>query len=485
MDRLLAPLRWLRLRVPVTAMVIFALSLGVALLLGYELFLQDGRRDIDVVIAREQARFDQAIRELLDDELTAPDGTAAAGGEPIDALEEAVRRYLQLNPSTESYWSIVTFLRDGRRMAAANGPPELEPLFATRTLPAGELNVRATVDSPAGEIRTSTVPVLLADEVVATFQIVAPLAPVRREALEATRLLAAAAGVTLLLGGILLTSSLWRSLTPLTALAQAARSTELRALDERVEVPDTADEVGVLAQEFNTMLDRLDASADAQRTFMASIGHELRTPITIARGHLELLVATAADDPTAVAETATIVEEELARMGRLVEDLMAIARAEMDGFLRPRDVDLVAWFEDLELRLAGGADTRATSVHPPPPVTWRADPDRLAQAVLNLVSNAHRHTPAGTRVVVRAEHDDDPSAALLVWVEDDGPGIPDDLRASVFEPYVHGGAPGSTGLGLAVVRAVTEAHGGQLHLETSPHGTRVGIELPAPSSGQR
>lgn len=468
--QLLAPLRWLRLRVPATAMAVFLLSLAVALVLGYELFLQDGRRDIDVVLAREHARFDVAIAELLDEELL-----SAAHPDPVDALEEAVRRYLQLNPSNDSYWTIVTFLRDDRRLAAANGPPSLEPLYASRRLPAGTLNQRETVSSPVGDIRTSSAPVRLDGVDVAVVQIVAPLDPVRIDALEATRLLAAAAGATLLLGGILLATSLWRSLSPLTVLARTARSTELRSLDARVDEPETEDEVGLLAREFNTMLDRLDTARAAQETFMASIGHELRTPITIARGHLELLGTTSTPDPDRVAETVGIVAEELDRMGRLVEDLMAIARADMDDLVQPRPVDLVQWFEDLELRLAGVRGPAHLRILPPPAVTLLADPDRLAQAVLNLVVNAQTHTPAGTRVEVRASQ---AAETVRITVQDAGQGIPEELQATVFEPFVHGGRAGSTGLGLAVVRAVADAHGGQLELTSSPAGTRVDLVLP-------
>lgn len=469
MTRRLAPLRWLRLRVPATAMAVFLLSLGVALVVGYELFLQDGRRDIDTVLAREHARFDQAIAELLDDELAqAPDD------DPVDALERAVERYLELIPANDTYWTLVTFERDGLRLAAATGPDELAGLVARDALPPGTPEQRETLMTPAGEIRTSSVPLLVNGVPVARVQVVAPFTAVREEAAEATRLLATAAGITLLLGGIMLAASLWRSLSPLTELATTARSTELRSLQARVREPDTDDEVGLLAREFNTMLDRLDAAHEAQQTFMASVGHELRTPVTIARGHLELLRSTTPGDAAAVRETVAIVEDELDRMGRLVEDLGAIARVEMDDFIRPRPVDLVQWFEDLELRLSATPGGRRVRIHPPPPVSIVVDPDRLAQAVLNLVVNAQRHTPDDTRVEVRAEQEDE---AIVIWVVDDGPGIPDAIREEAFEPFVHGGRSGSTGLGLAVVRAVVDAHGGHVVLDTDRSGTRIGLRL--------
>jgi two-component system, OmpR family, sensor kinase len=451
-------------------MAVFAISLAVASLLAYELLLQDGRRDIDVVIAREQERFQRSMTELLAEARADDPETADA-----EALRAAVRRYLQLNPSTASYWTIVTF-EDGARLAAANGPPELEPLYQTGELPSGRLNVRETVPTAAGDVRTSSVPIMLSGTQAATLQIVSPLAPVRVEAREAAWLVAAAAGLSLLLGGILLSASLWRSLTPLGALATAARTTELRSVGDRVEVPDTDDEVGLLATEFNTMLDRLDAAAAAQDTFMASIGHELRTPITIARGHLEVLQSLDRDDTEAVRETVAIVQDELTRMGRLVEDLMAIARSEMPDFVRPRELELVGWFEELELRLAPTDPDQGVRILPPPPVHVRADPDRLAQAVLNLVTNARLHTPPGTLVQVTAACTAD---RVVIGVSDDGPGIPAEIRDRLFEPFVRAGeVPTSTGLGLSVVRAVAEAHGGEVAFATGDQGTRVELRIP-------
>jgi two-component system, OmpR family, sensor kinase len=468
--RLPRALRQLRFRVPATAMAVLAISLLVAAALAYELLLTDGRRDADVVLAREHERFERSTaRLLLEVQEDVPELAPAA------AMREAVRRYLELNPSTEYYWTIVRF-DGGGTLASANGPPELEPLFRSGRLPPGQPNVRETLETDAGEVRTSSAPVRLDGREIATLQVVTPLAPVRAEALEAAGMLAAAAGLSLLLGGILLSASLVRALAPLSVLASTARSTELRSLQARVGEPGTDDEVGLLAREFNTMLDRLDRASSAQREFMASIGHELRTPLTIAAGHLELLETSGRHDPEMVAETVAIVGEELGRMGRLVNDLMAIARSEMEDFVRPRTVELVAWFEELELRLSGTEHARDVRILPPPPIRFHADPDRLAQAVLNLVTNAAVHTPAGTVIEVAAATE---GQQVVITVADDGPGIPETIRDAAFEPFVRSGEVAtSTGLGLAVVRAIVDAHGGRVRLDTGDGGTTVALHLP-------
>jgi two-component system, OmpR family, sensor kinase len=477
------PLRSLRVRVPVTAVAVFAVSLAVATLLAFELLLQAGRVDIDVVLDRERDRFETAMATLLAEELEALEleaSTAAdAGDRPtpvaaLTALQRAARRYLQLNPATESYWTIIR--TDGAApLASANGPDLLEPLFRADQLPVGTLGARETIPSEAGDIRSSSAPILLGDEEVGSYQIVAPLQPVRHEAIRAAGLMAAAAGVSLLLGAALMTTTLWRSLSPLQTLARTARSTELTRLHARVTEPETDDEVGILAREFNSMLARLELASAGQTAFMASISHELRTPLTIARGHLELLRTLGDDDPAARDEAVEVVEDELHRMGRLVEDLMAIARSDMDDFVRLRDIELVAFFEDLELKIAGLKLTGLV-LDPPPPVVLAADPDRLAQAVLNLVTNAALHTPAGTRIRLRARED---HGEVVLEVSDDGPGIPPAIRERVFDPFVTAGdAPGSTGLGLAVVEAVVEAHGGDVELDSGPDGTRFRLRLP-------
>jgi two-component system, OmpR family, sensor kinase len=494
------PSRSLRVRVPLTAVLVFAVSLAVATLLAYQLLLQASRNDIDVVLDRERERFSTSMETLLDEEVIALEEEAAAAArsvaaedpdaeppdpEPVDgieALQRAARRYLQLNPATESYWTIIR-TQGSPPLASSNGPDELEPLFRADRLPEGTLGRRETIPSTAGDIRSSSAPIVLGGEQVGSYQIVAPLAPARAEALTSAGLVAASAAVSLLIGAFLLTTALWRSLSPLQGLAAAARSIELRRLHERVEVPDTEDEVGVLAGEFNSMLERLERSSASQTEFMASISHELRTPITIARGHLEMLRTVGRDDPSALQETVEVVEDELQRMGRLVEDLMAIARSGMEGFVRPRDLELVAFFEDLELKIAG-LKVDHVRLEPPPPVIVSADPDRLSQAVLNLVTNAHLHTPPATRITVRAA---EAPGEVVLLVADQGPGIPASIRDEVFAPFVRAGdVPNSTGLGLSVVKAVVEAHGGRVEVDTGVHGTRFELHLPfdAPADEQ-
>ncbi|MFO7961349.1 MAG: HAMP domain-containing sensor histidine kinase [Nitriliruptoraceae bacterium] len=466
--------RRLQIRVPLTAVVVLAVSLAVAAILTYGLLLQDGRNDIEAALAREHERFERSIAALLaeagEDDPTADD---------LSVLEEAVRRYLELYPGTASHWTIVTF-EDGLRLAASNGPPELQRLFTDRALPTGTLNTREVIDTgtEAGEILTSSVPIILGGEQLGTLQVVASLAPVQRDAREAAYLLAVAAGASLLVGGVLLAATLWRTLAPLGAPAAAARSTDLRRLDARAEGPDSGDEVALPAAAFDRTLDRPASTTSQQQEFLANVDHELRTPITSVRGNLELLTKVDRDDPGAVAATVAIVGDELGWMERLVEDLTTIARVRTPDFVRPRQFDLVSWFEELEPRLRATASGQRIAIVPPPAVTLHADPDRLSQAVLNLTTNAAMHNPPGTPIRIHAaldpEHD-----RLHLAVEDEGHGIDPGIIDEVFSPFVRAGdAHDSTGLGLAVVHAVVTAHGGEVGLRSDRTGTAITLALP-------
>ncbi len=201
---------------------------------------------------------------------------------------------------------------------------------------------------------------------IGRFQVIGPLQPILDENLRTLAPLALASILSLLVGGALVALALYRGLTPLQELAGTARALDARDLSTRVREPERLDEVGVLAREFNSMLERLEREAESRRGFLAAASHELRTPITIARGHIEILERQAGRDPGAALETARVVREELQRIGRLVDDLLAVARSEGEDFVVPRPIDLGRFFEDLRLRLTGlGVD--GVELRPAPP----------------------------------------------------------------------------------------------------------------------
>jgi signal transduction histidine kinase len=250
----------------------------------------------------------------------------------------------------------------------------------------------------------------------------------------------------------------------------------------------SGEEVSVLADSFNHMLDRLAVAFAAQREFIADASHELRTPLTVIRGQLEVLAA--AEHPTAeeVARVERVVQAEVTRIARLVDDLLLLTAAEQEGFLRPEPIDLRSFVTELWDGLSLTA-RRRFEVGEVPDGVLCADPDRLAQALRNLGRNSieHTHEPDG---LVRLEVDPAGADRVRFSVLDDGPGIPEEDWDRVFERLYRtdpsrARADGGSGLGLAIVRAVADAHGGTAAAGRGPGGRGARIDLVLPGYASR
>lgn len=462
-------MRSLLVRLPLLATAALAVALAASTVVVFEVLLVSGRSDLESAIEREQRRVATSVIDAL-----------PIRAQDVD-VRAAVNGYLRRNPGNESY---ATLVRVGDELLRAESAPvEVLRLQAGGELPSSLPGEVVGLDTAEGEILSFVAPLVVEGREVATVQVLGPLEPVRHDAFRTLRRLGVAAGASLVLGGGLVALALRRALGPLRQLAATARSTELESLSARVPGPDRRDEVGDLAREFNRMLDRLERAAASRQEFLATISHELRTPLTIARGHLEVLEAADGVDPARVRRATVVVLEELARMGRLVDDLMALARSEAEDFVVLGPLDLGEFFDDLRLRVAGLGLTDVRVVDPPDAML-AADGDRLAQALLNLVVNAAVHTPPGTPVEVAATVGE---GWVDLVVRDEGPGIEPDIRDRAFEPFVHGRTPGrptSTGLGLAVVAAISAAHDGQVAMRSGPTGTTVTLRLAAPGSAR-
>jgi two-component system, OmpR family, sensor kinase len=276
---------------------------------------------------------------------------------------------------------------------------------------------------------------------------------------------------------------------PLRRMAAVAARVDAGDLHPRItDLGGRGDEVRVLADAFNHMLDRLTAAFAGQREFIADASHELRTPLTIIRGQLEVLAAQKDPPPEEVRRVERLVQAEIARVNRLVDDLLLLAKSEQGKFLRIAPIDLGAYVRELWDGVSLLAERRF-ELGSVPPGTLRADPDRLAQALRNLVANAIEHTATGSGLV-RMGVEQLGGARVQFLVEDDGPGIPPDQRERIFDRFHRtdsgrGRAAGGAGLGLAIVRAIAHAHGGTVTASASPEGgARIVLELPgfAPAS---
>jgi signal transduction histidine kinase len=242
-------------------------------------------------------------------------------------------------------------------------------------------------------------------------------------------------------------------------------------------------EVRVLAESFNHMLDRLAAAFVGQREFVADASHELRTPLTVIAGQLEVLAGSVEPSPAEIQRVERLVSREVARTARLVDDLLVLAQSERGDFLHTEDLDLRAFVGELWQSVGHLADRRY-ELGAIPVGRLRADPDRLAQGLRNLIGNAIDHT-VETTGVISLELSVVGDGRIRFLVADDGPGIPAEHRDQVFDRFhrVDAGrsrAHGGSGLGLAIVRAVAEAHGGSVTAGGSERlgGAELRLELP-------
>lgn len=307
-------------------------------------------------------------------------------------------------------------------------------------------------------------------------------------------LVAAAALVAAGLGALAIVRVALRPLGRVTDTA--SRVTELQlasgdvAIPERVPVAeaDPRTEVGQVGAAINRMLGHVEnalvarqRSEEKVRRFVADASHELRTPLASIRGYAELTRRIDAELPDDAIRSLDRIESESIRMTALVEDLLELARLDEGQGLVFGEVELVRLVTDaVGDAYAAAPDHDWEVVAPDPPLTVEADAARLHQVIVNLLGNAHRHTPEGTAVTVTLAADD---AEVVLTVADDGPGIPEELQPRLFERFARGDsarsrATGSTGLGLAIVAAVVAAHHGTIVVASVPGDTRVTVRLP-------
>jgi two-component system, OmpR family, sensor kinase len=329
------------------------------------------------------------------------------------------------------------------------------------------------IDTVAGPASYLAVPVAERGRSEGAFVVVTFEEGEREEVDEAVRIVGAVAGSVLLVGTVIAFFAAGRVLAPLRSLRDAARSISASDLTRRIEV-DGNDELAALARTFNSMLDRLEHAFRSQREFVRDAGHELRTPITIIRGHIELLTG----EPERMEETAAIVADELDRMSRFVDDLLLLAKAERPDFLELRTVSLDELTHEL-LAKAKQLGERDWVLDASSNVLVVADPQRLTQAVMNLADNAVHHTPERAEVGIGS---DVRGQMTRLWVRDTGIGIAPGDRERIFSRFqrgLGGRRYEGSGLGLAIVRAIAEAHGGWVEL-TSEQGAGARFELVFP-----
>ena len=431
--------------------VLLALSTLASTLALRQLLLARAGERVEDALVQEVREFRQLVER----------GRNPLTGEPFGGdIEALFDVFLQRNVPSEGE-ALFTFV-DGRPYKSTDRTPNRALLERVIRLGRSTETERGEVPiEDGGAIRYLAVPVEVGNRTRGEFVVAVDLGQERREVREAVQTAAGVSLAVLLIASALAWVIAGRVLAPLRTLRTTAQSITESDLTRRIEVHGD-DEIAELGRTFNAMLDRLEGAFASQRAFVSDAGHELRTPITIVRGHLELL----GDDPGEREETVALLTDELDRMARFVDDLLLLAKAEQTDFLRlgPLDLDVLTdelfakaqALADRDWRLAGTGTGRLT-----------ADRQRLTQAIVQLAQNAVQHTAAGDRIALGSAVRD---GTVRLWVADHGPGIPPGERERIFDRF-HRSSDGrrssdGAGLGLAIVRAIAEAHGGRVELDS-------------------
>jgi signal transduction histidine kinase len=472
-------LRWRLVAGFVAAMLVV---LAVVFVLVYEQTGSQLRAQTDSDVSGDVTQLAEAARALRA-------GSAAV-------LARRLEGYVRAQPYSSTS-SLLFAIVAGRRaisnhpeLLSINANPDQHESAAEQASESAES--RALRTGPTGQ-RTATVPdlgVARIDEQIVTVSGVRArlgagesLQAVSRaqRAVAKTFLLAGGVGLALVLIGAYLAGALISR--PLRRMARVAAQVDDGDFGPRMTVSSmTSREIRVLAQSFNHMLDRLSSAFANERAFVADASHELRTPLTVIAGQFEVLAADPHPTLQEIRRTERLIAAEIARISRLIDDMLLLTRSEQTDFLRRSRFDLAPFITDLWATTTAGRDRRF-ELPPVPSGRLDADPDRLAQALRNLIENAIVHTAEPDGLVALAVEPLAGGRVRLV-VEDDGPGIPEDQRERVFERFhrtdqARDRVSGGAGLGLSIVRAIAQSHGGRVRA-TARRGGGARLELDLP-----
>lgn len=456
---------WARTGVAARFLLIQALVLivimGVVLVILEQVFMHSMAQSQDHVLTEEVAEY-----------------AGAEGRRPQgQGLNAFSTQYLQTHQLSRGT-GLIILLPDGSVVRSA-GMRLLQQSAQVQGWLAGPPTGSILTEVPAGgtTYRVLVSPVMINGPETVTLIVGVDLAELQEAATTALIVISVEAGIAtiLALGGTYLL--LRRMLGIVGEVTTTAQKFSLESLGHRVDYRGPDDEVGRLAQTFDDMLGRIGSASQAQRQLLANVSHQLRTPLTVIRGHLEVLQRGGYDDRAEIAETVALVLDELQQTATMVDQLLMLGRSLEPDFVEVEPVDLRSFIADI-FEMARTLAPREWSLGTVPNIVMRVDPIKLRGVIFNLIDNAVKATQPGDFIALEAHYDHE----LVLAVADGGRGIPLSQQDTIFERYVRGGAVDDrgAGLGLALVKAVSEAHGGYVTLESAPGaGCVVRIALPS------
>lgn len=463
--------RGLRLRLTLWYGLIVAAVLTVALGIAYARVKADLYRDVDSFLAERNAEVAGHVPAI-----SSPANLPDLVLEHYSAVPHSIRTHVMLARTATG------------RLLPSEDESYVEPLTRSAVASGRYRRPATAFVKGVGDVRVLSRPLTWHGQVIGRIASARALGSGADVLSSVRRLFIAIAALALVLasaGGFLLLTA---GLRPLRRMRRVAAEIADTDLEQRVGGIGREDEIGEFARTFDDMLERIEGAFRGQRDFLRYVSHELRTPLGVIQGHLDRL-AEVALPPAERERVAALLQGELARMQRLVDDLLQLARAENPAFLRRERVDAVrlVWESFQRARGLGERDWRFEGV---PDCELEVDPQRVQEVLLNLAENAVRHTGAADRISFAGVRRD---GELALTVTDAGAGFPEDDLQRVFEPFYRaseepadarddGTDGGGTGLGLSIVRAIVSAHGGTVRARNVAGGGAA-VEFTLPLAG--
>ncbi len=441
--------------------IVMAGAVGIYAVLSEQL-----RGDLDSKLEQQIYRFEQAV----------------AGATDEQSLVGLTRDYLagnEANPLRQNGFVLSMQTTDG---SVVSNSDEIRPedLAESDELLVAGAPYLTDAELGGSSYRVAGTPILLDGEQIGAVEIAGPLSEIQGALSRLLLLLAVGGALGCAAVGLGSWFLLGGALDPVRRITRTAATISREDLSKRIDYNGPDDEIGELARTMDAMLDRLENAFAAQERFISDVSHELRTPLTIVKGHLQVLDRQEEPSPALVKQEHELVIDELDRMNRLVGDLLTLARATRTDFLRKERIEVDLLLTSL---IAQGTHLgeREWLIDALPGGIVEADQDRLTQVFLNLMQNAVAHTAAG-QVIALGGSDASSGRAVSLWVRDEGEGMDEEVREHVFERFYRGvgeSAGGRLGLGLAIAKALVDAHGGEIRVESAPgQGSRFVVSLP-------
>ncbi|MHB9003035.1 MAG: sensor histidine kinase [Coriobacteriia bacterium] len=452
----------------VSSAVVGVLIVGVALvsILAYVSMRGAMAANADDALLREVQAYSAAIKPVNADD--------------DRSLRDASRAYLQGRSAAEGMAMVlVVRLADGHVLSNSSVDLENAPANGDLLDPGTARRRFATFTFHGTEYRAASAPIHGTEGPVAVFQAATPTTAVATISRDFALALTLTSIAVVLAGAAVATFAAHRALRPLTSMARDASRITHSSLEERVSYQGPADELGSLAESLNDMLCRLENSFDTQRRFVADASHELRTPVAVIRGHVDMLRRPGQSD-TDRAEEIRVIDDEITRMQRLLDDLLALARVQAAPMRAFQPLLVPTMLEEIAAR-AASLGTRHFRRRCEPDLWIQGDPDALEQALQNIVRNAVEHTGDDGTIELACSVEGD---LIVIEIADDGPGIRDTDLPRVFDRFYRAPGPrhaesGGSGLGLAIARQLIQAHCGTVIAGNRETGGAVfRVELP-------